>query len=291
MARHLIGTLLAGIVLALTAWTQAAAACDGAGVIIRIEGRPEDVVITRTTGGATTVVTRPRVLEVVCHDDVVKTLGATFVVLSIDGSGTVRVDHNINYVVPRGRGAPSVMGNAYRTISDQVMPDMKRLPWNVRIKGGGDDFGFAVPGLSAGGQQVRAGARDLLIRLVGGVAPFKVEVRDAQGAVVASTTSSSHDVLLSHVTLASGAYKIAASDATPLTLEASVAAVDQAPPASAGDSDISDPEVRTAVTATELARSASQTWSFEAEQQLQAAPANGLDRDKVYELIESYSPD
>jgi hypothetical protein len=32
-------------------------------------------------------------------------------------------------------------------------------------------------------------------------------------------------------------------------------------------------------------------WSFEAEQELAAAPARGLDRDKVYELIENYSAD
>ena len=52
---------------------------------------------------------------------------------------------------------------------------------------------------------------------------------------------------------------------------------------------MADPEVRTAATAAALARSNPGVWSLEAEQLLQAAPANGLDRDKVYELIESYS--
>lgn len=289
MNRLLTGVLAAAMALASMGWATVAAACDGAGVIIRIDGRPQDVVIMRTTGGTTAAVTRPRVLEVVCHNDVVKTLGATFVVLSIDGSGPVRVDHNADYTVPGGRGAPSIVGNAYRTLSDQVMPDMKRLPWNVRIKGGGDEFGFALPGLTAGGQQVRAGSRVLLIRLVGGVAPYKVEIRNAQNAIVAATTSSSHEVLVPAVALARGAYRITASDATPLALEATIVAVDQAPPADAAYADLTDPEVRTAVMATALARSAPASWSFEAEQQLQAAPANGLDRDKVYELIENYS--
>ena len=317
MNRLLTGVLAAAMALASMGWATVAAACDGAGVIIRIDGRPQDVVIMRTTGGTTAAVTRPRVLEVVCHNDVVKTLGATFVVLSIDGSGPVRVDHNVtlnyglryeyfapyteknnrlvnldhnaDYTVPGGRGAPSIVGNAYRTLSDQVMPDMKRLPWNVRIKGGGDEFGFALPGLTAGGQQVRAGSRVLLIRLVGGVAPYKVEIRNAQNAIVAATTSSSHEVLVPAVALARGAYRITASDATPLALEATIVAVDQAPPADAAYADLTDPEVRTAVMATALARSAPASWSFEAEQQLQAAPANGLDRDKVYELIENYS--
>ena len=39
---------------------------------------------------------------------------------------------------------------------------------------------------------------------------------------------------------------------------------------------------------TALARSDPGSWSLGAEQLMQATPANGLDRDKVYELIESY---
>jgi len=52
------------------------------------------------------------------------------------------------------------------------MPDMNRLPWTVRLKGAGDDFGFAVPALTAGGQQLQVGDRALLVRLVGGTAPY-----------------------------------------------------------------------------------------------------------------------
>ena len=66
-----------------------AAACDGAGVITRIDGRPQDVVITRAEAGHPLVVTRPRVLEVVCRGDVVHVVGATDLVLAIDGSGSV----------------------------------------------------------------------------------------------------------------------------------------------------------------------------------------------------------
>ncbi|HZC17462.1 MAG TPA: hypothetical protein VE309_11940, partial [Caulobacteraceae bacterium] len=164
-------------------------------------------------------------------------------------------------------------------------------PWNVRLKGAGDDFGFALPSLVTGGQQVHAGDRALLVRLVGGTAPYKVEVRDARDAVVASQTSSDHDVLLSGVNLAAGDYKITASDSTPRSLDATVTAVDTAPPAETSFDGLSDPEIRTAAEAAMLARDAPTPWSFEAEQQLQAAPANGLDRDKVYELIESYGAD
>jgi hypothetical protein len=52
-----------------------------------------------------------------------------------------------------------------------------------------------------------------------------------------------------------------------------------------------DPEIRIAASAATLARDAPAQWSFEAERELQSAPAHGLDRDKVYELIESYGTD
>ena len=146
---------IAALAVAATGWAGLAHACAGAGVITRIEGRAQDVVITRTDSGATTTVTRPRVLEVVCHSDKITTVGATYVVLSIDGAGSVKVDQHAAYVVPAHSGAPSVISNAYSALNDQVMPDMKRLPWNVRLKGAGDDFGFALPSLTTGGSRSR----------------------------------------------------------------------------------------------------------------------------------------
>ena len=287
-ARAFAVTLVAS---AAMAWAGLAQACVGAGVIVRIDGHPQDVIITRTESGASSVVSRPRVLDVVCQKDTVHAVGATFVVLSIDGSGTVRIDHNADYTVPARSGAPTILGNAYRSLSDQVMPDMKRLPWNVRLKGVGDDFGFALPTLSDGGQQVRTGDRTLLVRLVGGAAPYVVEIRDASGALVTRQTSDSHEVVLPRMALVAGPYRISASDATPGSLDAVFTAVNAAPPADESFSGLADPEIRAAAMATTLARNAPAQWSFEAEQQLEAAPADGLDRDKVYELIESYGDD
>ena len=281
----------AALAAALAGAASQVQACDGAGVITRIEGRPQDVIITRTEAGHPSEVTRPRVLEVVCRADVIHAVGATYLVLAIDGSGQVRVDHNVDYTIPPRRGAPSAAGNADRNLADVVMPDMKRMPWNVRIKGAGDDFGFALPALTAGGQQVQAGSRSMLVRLLGGTSPYKVEIRDAQDRVVAAKSSDGHEVALGAVALSPGAYKIKITDSTPRTLEGGFTAVATPPPIDAGYADLTDPEIRTAANATVLARAAPGVWSFEAEQQLQAAPANGLDRDKVYELIESYSTD
>ena len=67
----LIGAAAAG-------WAGLAHACDGVGVITRIEGRAQDVVIMRTEAGTTRAVSRPRVLEVVCFNDTITAVGATY---------------------------------------------------------------------------------------------------------------------------------------------------------------------------------------------------------------------
>lgn len=288
MPRH--GGRIAALAFLISVSAGAVAqACTGAGVIIRIDGRPQDLVITRIEDGKTSIVSRPRVLEVVCQNNSVHVVGATFVTMSIDGRGVVKVDKATDYRVPLRSGAPSLAGNAYRTLDEQVLPDMKRLPWNVRIKGAGDDFGFAVPALTQGGEKLVAGRRDLLVRLVGGTAPYKVEVRAPSGEVVASQSADTHEVVFHGLALAPRAYQIVATNSTPRELTAQVTAVDSGPSLDPAFAGLADPEVRIAATATALARSDPGVWSLEAEQRLEAAPADGLDRDQVYQLIESYS--
>jgi hypothetical protein len=282
---------MAMVAAAAAAWTGGAHACAGVGVITRIEGRAQDVVIMRTEDGARTVVSRPRVLEVVCDGDFVTAVGATSVILSIEGANPIKVDRNGAYHVASPQGSRSVFSNGYNALNEHLMPDMKRLPWTVRLKGAGDDFGFAVPGLTAGGQRLRAGGRALLVRLVGGAAPYKVELRDDHNTLIASQTSIHHNVVLPRATLTAGVYRISASDSTSRSLDAAVAAADTVPPTDGSFDSFTDPEVRAAAVAANLARTSPDLWSFEAEQELQSAPANGLDRDKVYELIESYGTD
>jgi hypothetical protein len=283
-------TVLGAALLLASGASAPALACQGAGVITRIEGRPQDVIITRTDAGHATVVSRPRVLEVVCQGDVIHTTSPTYLVLAIDGAGAVRVDPKTPYTIPTRGGTPTMAGNAYRNIADNVMPDMKRLAWNVRLKGAGDDFGFALPALGTGGQKIQAGSRALLVRLVGGTAPYRVEI-SRTGGVIATQTSDSHEVALAHLNLTPGVYSLKISDSTPRELEAQFTVVDTPPPVDASYADLSDPEIRIAAIASALARAAPDVWSFEAEQQLAAAPVDGLDRDKVYELIESYGGD
>ncbi|HEY3800733.1 MAG TPA: hypothetical protein VGL58_20455 [Caulobacteraceae bacterium] len=281
--RALIATLL-GVTL-LAGAGQASADCQGAGVILRIEGRPQDVQIVRPNGVAGA---RPRVLDVVCEGDVIRPLAPTYVVLGVDGRGNVTVNPSQTYVVPARAGAPSLAGNAYRVISDQVMPDMKRLPWNVVVKGAGNDFGFALPAMIGGGELLRPGARPLLVRMVGGVAPYKVKLTGPQGDLIGQASSNTHSVVLPATQLGVGRYLLAVTDVDGDELEAPLTVVDADPPDYGDVASIPDEEVRAAAAASLLGRQAAATWSFEAEQRLAAAPEHGLDRDKVYELIESY---
>jgi hypothetical protein len=262
----LTGAALAGVFVAETA-----SACAGAGIVTRIDGRPQDIVISRA--GAT--VPRPRVLEVVCQGDIVRVSGATKATLSVDGQGKVTVDGARPYTVPQRRGAPSVAGNAYRSVSDKVVPDMKRLPWDVRLKGSGTGFEFALPALASGQQKLQAGRRDLLVRLAGGDGPFRVDLTTESGASVATASGGDPDLVLRGVTLAPGTYKLKASDSSANGVEARLVVSAEGPPADTTFADLPDAEVRAAVRAVELAKAHPDVWSFEAVQLLSAAPGRG----------------
>ena len=270
---------------------SSALACSGAGIITRIDGRPQDVAITRTVGGKSAAVAKPRVLEVVCPGDVIRVSGGGRLHLSVDGAGKVQVASGSAFTVPARKGAPSVAGNAYRQVNENVVPDMKRLPWNVRLKGAGTGFEFALPALASGQQTLRAGRRDLLVRLAGGSGPYRVELMNEAGQAVASTTSPGEDAVLRGVNLTAGAYRLKASDSAGNVIEARLPAGDRAPPVDAAYAGLPDAEIRAAVTALELAKANPGTWALEAEQLLAAAPEEGLDRARVYELLESYDVD
>lgn len=279
--------LAAGAGLAVMAFAGAAqAACTGAGVVTRIDGNPAGVNIAR----AGAAVSRPRVLEVVCVGDRVTAAGGTTLTLSLDGRGVVKVDAKAPFVVAARAGAPTMVGNAYRAVNDQVMPDMKRLPWDVRLKGGADAFGFALPQLAAGSQELSAGPRALLVRLTGGSGPYKATLSGPGGQVLGEA-SGAGDLAFQTVTFAPGRYHLAATDAAGGSIQADFVVAARQPALPETYSALSDPEVRAAATACAMARADSKVHALEAEQVLAAAPSNGLDRGRVYALIESYGLD
>ena len=181
----------AAVIATLVALPATVAACPGVGVIVRIQGRPQDVVITR----AGAPVARPRVLEVLCEGDSIRADNGAIVTLSLDGSPLLKVSGAAAYSVGARRGAPSLSGNAYRNVSNNVLPDMKRQPWDVRLRGPGRELSFAISNLAGGQQTLTAGMRDLLVRVDGGVGVYKVQLlRDGQ--VVAEISGASNNIVL-----------------------------------------------------------------------------------------------
>src|SRR5439155_12340308 len=135
-----------------------------------------------------------------------------------------------------------------------------------------DAFGFALPGLTAGGESLTAGRRELLVRVVGGVAPYRVELRDAGGLVVAAKAGDNHAVVLPGVELKPGPYRLTVTDASPRTVTADITTIAGPAPLDPAFADMPDPEVRAAAAATALAQGHPGNWAFEAEQILHSAP-------------------
>ena len=265
-----------------------AEACTGAGVITRITGRPQDVVILRAgPDGQRAAVSRPRVLEVLCGGDQVQALNGAGVILSLDGAGQVKVSGQ-PYTIAMRASSPSLMGNAYRSMNDHLLPDMKRQPWDVRLRGPGPALSFALATLTDDHQSITAGKSMLLVRLAGGVGGYHVEIAPDGGAPISSAGSDTEDVVLRGLALTPGAYVLRATDKSGVEIKAHITVVPEHPEL-ADFSGLPDAEVQAAAEAGELARTAPDKWSLEAEQVLAAAPAYGLDRSSVYELIESYA--
>lgn len=269
--------LAAGAAIGALALAGTASACDGAGVVTRIEGNPASVSISHAGGGG---VSRPRVMEVVCAGDTINAGGAR-VTLSLDGKGNVEVTST--YRVPARSGAPSLAGNAYRAVNDQVVPDMKRLPWDVRLKGE-VPLDFAIPTMAQGSQKIPAGDHALLVRVIGGSGPYTATLA---GAATATTTSDSGDIILPRTNLPPGRYTVTIRDAAGENITGQFSVVNPAQPVPDTYRELTDPEVRAAATAASVARGAPTTRAFEAEQLLFTAPQNGLDRERVFDLIES----
>jgi hypothetical protein len=193
------------------------------------------------------------------------------------------------YLVATRSGAPSLAGNAYRAVNQQVMPDMKRLPWDVRLKGGNTDFAFALPQMSGGAQELAAGQRSLLLRVTGGTGPYTATVSGPGGTAQASGNGA--DLFFSSLAYTPGRYHVTAKDGAGVVIQADFTVTATPPALPTIYESLSDPEVRAAATACALARAQSPTEALQAEQLLADAPSNGLDRGRVYDLIESYGAD
>jgi hypothetical protein len=265
-----------------------ATACVGAGVITRISGRAQDVVIQRSeAGGPRQAVARPRVLEVICVGDIIQAQNGAVVSLSMDGIGPVRVLTTPYTVAPRRN--VTLASNAYRTVSEHLLPDMKRQPWDVHLRGGVPPLAFGVASLDGGGQKLTLGRSALLVRLTGGKGPFSLQLLGPSGGIIKTVSSPTPELALSGLNLSTGNYSLQAKDSLGSKLTGKFAVVAERPALSQDYQGVEDPEVKAAATAADLARVDPAIWAFEAEQILASSPASGLDRVSVYDLIESYT--
>ena len=138
--------------------------------------------------------------------------GPATVTLSIGSSGPVQLRQGGSFTVHGQSARPSLASNAYLSVTDNVLKDMKRQPWEVRLRGGEPPLGFGVEGLTAGGQQVLAGQRDLMVRMVGGRPGYTVTLSGPGGVVATGSGDSSGEVILRGASLAPGTYSLEGRD-------------------------------------------------------------------------------
>jgi hypothetical protein len=259
-----------------------AEACDGAGIVKRIEGDPHLATFARA--GAPN---RLRVLQVVCIGDVIDAHGGA-VTLSISGKGDLVVQPQTSMTVDAGGRPSSYVANAYAALISRTAPDMARMRVEVREKGGEDPFGFAVQNLDEDpSQTVSVKRRAILVRLVGGKGPYSGELTTAGGAKI-DAASDDKALIFKGVELAPGKVEIAAQDGYGHTIHGSFEAVTEEPALVEDYQTVDDAEIRAAAEAIDLARGQPKVKSLEAEQILDDAPVLGLDRLAIYDLIESY---
>jgi hypothetical protein len=276
-----------GILVALftfgLSWSQARAEpCVGAGVIAKVEGDYRQVTVHRRSGR----VFHPDVLDVVCEGDQISAGAGARVTIAIDGGPPMTLSGQSTTIVPRS-AARSLAGNFYSVVNDKLRPDITRMQRDMRLKGDGPPLAFAIATLPDGRQQVAAGSRGLLVRVRGGTGPYRAALTGPGGLSLAASSDTAA-LTFDAAVFAAGRYRIEAADAQ----GAKIAAEFEAAPEPAASADapagFSDPEIQAATLAALLVRT-DKHRALEAEQMVAASPANGLDRERIYDLIESYS--
>lgn len=282
--------------VALGALTAEAAACprDRAmtGVVQRVVGQRTEVFIQRTGQEQF----RPAPMEVLCEGDVLiaSGTGAT-ITYRLDGAASSTVMHGpAQAELPRNPRRANVVDNALQILLDNWMPEIRRSSNFGVVRGRNEGPPrWTTAGLSDGIATIKRGYRPLLIRWAGDTAQYKVEVARENGSIVDKATTNRSEVRLSPRTWSNGAYTVRVFNAqskTPVLIGKFRAG--DAPPANPTPySDSAGEEIRIASEALRLARADSERWSFEAVQMIDAAPAQGLDRDAIYRSIEGLSED
>lgn len=286
-----------GLAAGLMGLAAEASACPSdramGGVVQSVAGQRGDVYVQRA-GEANF---RPAPMEALCEGDVVvATVSGASVVMRLDGqSSSTTVRGPGRYELPRAARRATVVDNALQQLLETWMPDIRRSSNFGVVRGNNNDpAAWATPGVEEGVATIRRGERPLLVRWTGGAARYRVEVVRADGGVVQKATVVNRtEARLARANYGGGPYTVRIYEGrsrTP-TLQGKFSAGDGPPanpspfPATGGE------EIRIASEALRVARIDPPRWGFEAMQMLDAAPAQGLDRDAVYRSIDALNED
>ena len=131
------------------------------------------------------------------------------------------------------------------------------------------------------------------MRWTGDTARYRVEVARADGAIVDKAQTNRSEVRLPSRNWAPGVYTVRVYQGqgkTPV-LGGRFRAGDPPPPNPQPFTNAAGEEIRIASEALRIARLDADRWSLEAIQMIDAAPAQGLDREALYRSIEGLSDD
>ena len=249
-----------------------------------IKGEPANVVLTRGGDQAPLKTFSP-----LCKGDVVKLASANeSVILGVAGSGPNEIVGPTQYTVgPAQTGAQSVSS----VIEDRLLPLGDRTVGQGLARSGTDPFEFGLLDLESESARIKAGNRPLWVGWSGGFAPFDLTVTDPSGQPLTRQMVNENTVVLPATNLVPGRYTIAVKDHNGRTRKTSFEAVTEIPKVG----DVSVPSWMGADSATMfsafcVAAEDPYTWSYEAVQEIAAAPSSDIDQNSALALISAGDP-
>lgn len=283
----LFSTALAVALLgANTAFAGSIKPCSSATVafVKSIKGDPAKVTLTRGSDQA-----QLKPFSPLCQGDLVKLASASeSVILGIAGAGADTISGPAQYKVgPAETGAQSVS----QVIEDRLLPLGDRTVGQGLARSGTDPFEFGLLDLESESARIKAGNRPLWVGWSGGFAPFDVTVTGPSGQTVVQKTLSETSFVAPATDLAPGKYTIAVKDHNGRTRKTTFEAVTDAPtPEKVNVPDWMGPDSGVMFSAFCVAAEDPYTWSYEAAQEIAAAPSDGINKNSALALIAAGDP-
>ena len=269
-----------------TAFAGSIKPCSSATVafVKSIKGDPAKVTLTRGSDQA-----QLKPFSPLCQGDLVKLASADeSVILGIAGAGADTISGPAQYKVgPAQTGAQSVS----QVIEDRLLPLGDRTVGQGLARSGTDPFEFGLLDLESESARIKAGNRPLWVGWSGGFAPFDVTVTGPSGQTVVQKTLNETSFVAPATDLAPGKYTISVKDHNGRTRKTTFEAVTDAPtPEQVNVPDWMGPDSGVMFSAFCVAAEDPYTWSYEAAQEIAAAPSDGINKDSALALIAAGDP-